>query len=111
MLYLIDGYNVVKRDPSLRGMSLQEQREALERHLRLHAREVLGKGSYLVIWDGKGGEGVVRPSMTGRVKYTRMDTADDAIVAKVRSLDPRDQVTVFTSDNELANRCRSSALC
>ena len=49
MRYLIDGYNVTKRDPATRDLSLEEQRDTLERRLRVAARDVLGAGSYTIV--------------------------------------------------------------
>lgn len=107
MRYLIDGYNVTKRDPATRDLSLEEQRDALERRLRVRAASLFGSTSYTIVWDAAGGQGVVRPT-GGDVAYTRMPTADDAIVERVRRASER--VGVVTSDNELAGRCRAVAL-
>lgn len=106
MRYLIDGYNVTKRDPATRDLPLEEQRTALERRLKLHARNVLGKAPYLIVWDAANGEGLDRP-FGAPVEYTRMATADDAIVEKARAA--TDRVGVVTSDRELAERCRAAA--
>lgn len=106
MHYLIDGYNVTRRDPSTKDLPLEDQRVELEKRLRANKTELLGKATYSIIWDAAGGDGVVHPSE--RSEYTRMPTADDAIVEKVRRASER--IGVVTSDNELANRCRSAAL-
>lgn len=107
MRYLIDGYNVTKRDPATRDLPLEEQRDELERRLRVRAASLLGSTSYTIVWDAAGGQGVVRPAGSD-VAYTRMPTADDAIVERVRRASER--VGVVTSDNELAGRCRAVAL-
>lgn len=107
MFHLIDGYNVTKRDPATRSLSLQAQREALETRMRTRARELIGTTDYLIVWDGAGGTGVARkPSR--KSAFTRLDTADDSIVGRVRRAQQR--VCVVTSDNGLAERCRSAAL-
>lgn len=105
MRYLIDGYNVTRRDPVTRDLPLEEQRTALEQRMRLHGRDLLGKAPYLIVWDAAEGEGLCRPS--GSVEYTRQPTADDAIVEKVRAA--AGLVGVVTSDRELADRCRAAA--
>ena len=107
MRYLVDGYNVTKRDPATSGLSIAEQRDALERRLRATAARVLGSSSYTIVWDAAGGEGVVRPA-GDKVAYTRLPTADDAIVERVRRASER--IGVVTSDRELAERCRAVAL-
>lgn len=106
MHYVIDGYNVTKRDPVTNGLSLEAQRDALERRLRITATDMLGKATYLIVWDAAGGEGVVRPT-DPHEEYTRLPTADDAIVEKVRRAQTR--IGVVTSDRKLADRCRSVA--
>lgn len=107
MHYLVDGYNVTKRDPATKGLAIDEQRDAFERRLRATAARVLGSSSYTIIWDAAGGEGVVRPA-SDKVAYTRLPTADDAIVERVRCASER--IGVITSDHELAERCRAVAL-
>lgn len=107
MRYLVDGYNVTKRDPATSGLSIAEQRDALERRLRATAARVLGTSSYTIVWDAAGGEGVSH-AHADKVAYTRLLTADDAIVERVRRASER--VGVVTSDRELAERCRSVAL-
>lgn len=107
MRYYIDGYNVTKRDPSTRNLSIEEQRDALERRLRIDAGRALGRASYTIVWDGAGGEGVVREP-DPHVAFTRKPTADDAIVERVRGA--KERVGVVTSDRGLAERCRAAAL-
>ena len=106
MHYLIDGYNVTRRDPSTKDLPLEDQRAELEKRLRIGKTMLPGKATYSIVWDAAGGAGIVHP--TDRSEYTRMPTADDAIVEKVRRATER--IGVVTSDNELAGRCRSAAL-
>lgn len=106
MHYYIDGYNVTRRDPATRELSLEAQRAALEGRLRAGAGRSLGKGGYTVVWDGAGGEGVVRKAAP-HVAFTRRPTADDAIVERVRGA--KERVGVVTSDRGLAERCRAVA--
>lgn len=106
MEYYIDGYNVTKRDPATRDLPIDAQRNELEQRMRIKGAALLGKGKYTIVWDGVGGHGVVHDAGP-EVHYTRMPTADDSIVAKVRVAKAR--VGVVTSDNELADRCRAVA--
>ncbi|WP_180326520.1 NYN domain-containing protein [Raoultibacter phocaeensis] len=109
MHYLIDGYNVTRRDPATKNLLLEEQRLELESRLRIKSSVLLGKATYTIIWDASGGIGTVNPTGAAHrdSEYTRLPTADDAIVAKVRRATER--IGIVTSDNELANRCRSAA--
>lgn len=103
----IDGYNVTRSDPATRDLPLEEQRDALEERMCLHARDLIGKGTYTIVWDGAGGEGVVHRTEKN-VAFTRKPTADDSIVGRVRA--SREKVRIVTSDRELANRCKSAAV-
>ena len=107
MRYFVDGYNVTKRDPATSGLAIEDQRDALERRLRVRAASALGTTSYTIVWDGAGGQGVVRRA-NERAAFTRLPTADDAIVECVRRAPER--VGVVTSDRGLADRCRAVAL-
>ena len=106
MKYLIDGYNVTRRDPATRSLSLEKQRQALEARLRIHGQELLGTADYVIVWDGAGGS-ARNASKGSKADFTRLDTADDSIVGRVAR--SPEAVTVVTSDNELANRVRSVA--
>lgn len=107
MRYYIDGYNVTKSDPATRALAIEEQRNALESRLRLSANRILGKAAYTIIWDGAGGEGLVK-GVDRHVVFTRKPTADDAIVECIRCA--TEHTGVVTSDRSLANRCREVAL-
>lgn len=107
MFHVIDGYNVTKRDPATQSLPLEDQRNALELRMRTRARSLIGTTDYLIIWDGAGGKGVVHDG-DRHARFTRMDTADDAIVACVRREDRN--VCVVTSDTGLARRCKAAAV-
>ena len=105
MFHLIDGYNVTKSDPATRALSLEQQRHALEARMRMHAREFIGTTDYLIIWDGAGGAGTTR-ARDDKARFTRLDTADDSIVARVQR--ESRHICVVTSDNGLIARCKSA---
>lgn len=106
MHYLIDGYNVTRRDPATKDLPLEKQRLELESRLRAKGSVFLGNATYTIVWDAAEGTGTTTAAH-GKSEYTRMATADDAIVAKARRATER--IGIVTSDNELANRCRSAA--
>lgn len=108
MLYLVDGYNVTKRDPATGGLSLRDQREALETRLRVRGRDLLGAGRIVVVFDGEGGPGLsAGGSVPVELVYAHSSTADDRIVAiAARSTD---SVTVISADRELGERVRAQA--
>ena len=85
MRWLIDGYNVIRRDPDLRGREaegLPAGRAALLRRLAVVARE--GADTFTVIFDGARlrADGDVVPAAGGRIEvvFSRPpDSADDVL--------------------------------
>ena len=108
MLYLVDGYNVTRRDSATSALSLLEQREALVARLRVRGRDLLGSGRIVVVFDGQGGPGL---STGGDVPveevYAHDRSADDEIVRIAGQAS--DFVVVVTNDRELAARATSIA--
>ncbi len=107
MLHLVDGYNVTRSDPATRGMSLEEQREALVARLRVRGRDLLGAGRIVVVFDGQGGAGVSVGGGSGpvEVRFSREGSADDEIV-RLAAAAERESVCLVTSDAALAARAR-----
>lgn len=108
MLFLVDGYNVTRRDPATAALPLQDQREALAARLRVRGRELLGSGRIVIVFDGEGGPGL---SCGGEVPveivYAHQRSADDEIVRIAsRSKGP---VAVVSSDRALGQRARERA--
>lgn len=99
MRFLVDGYNVTKRDPSTRSLSLAEQRVALLRRLAVRGGDLLGTGEIVVVFDGVPGGGADERQGSVCVRYTHGEAADELIVRLACS-----GVTVVTSDGELARR-------
>ncbi len=98
MRWLIDGYNVIRRDPELAGIdrrSLEEGRDAL---LRLLAR-VAGDSpdEFVVVFDGVRSTAVSPSAGRVRVVFSRPpEKADDVLVRLARQGGAG--VTVVTSD-------------
>ena len=110
MRWYIDGYNVTKSDPATKGLSLEDQRAALEARCRIKAQAVLGTHDYRIIWDGSGGfsrNGTAGAS--SKEHYTRMPTADDSIVNLVAQ--SRTKCGVVSNDRRLIERCKGVATC
>ncbi len=106
MRWLIDGYNVVRRDPELAGLdrrSLQDGREAL---LRLLARVARDSGDdFVVVFDGARGGGISPPAGRVRVIFSRPpEKADDVLVRLARA--GGDGVTVVSSDRAIQDASR-----
>lgn len=108
MRFLVDGYNVTKGDPATRGLSLEQQREALVARLDARGSALLGSGRILVVFDGvsDAGRAAVQPARGGHVevRFSRDEKADEVIVRLAR--ESREAVTLVTSDRGLADRAR-----
>lgn len=101
MRYLVDGYNVTKRDPATSRLSLEQQREALVARLATRGTGLLGPGPIMVVFDGvpDAGVGTFRRGPV-EVRFSRLESADDLIAR----LAEEGGVTVVTSDTGLAIR-------
>jgi predicted RNA-binding protein with PIN domain len=113
MLWLIDGYNVIRRDSDLSTLetrSLEEGRAAL---LRLVARAAAGSSDdFVVVFDGVRAPAAPPPARRVRVVFSRPpDKADDVLVRLARQRGPG--ATVVTSDRtvqDAARRGRAAAV-
>jgi predicted RNA-binding protein with PIN domain len=105
MLYLVDGYNVTRRDPATSELSLLDQREALAARLRVRGADLLGKGRIVVVFDGESGPGLsTGGGVPVEIVYAHQHSADDEIVRIAsRSKSP---VVVVSSDRALGERAR-----
>jgi hypothetical protein len=77
MLFLVDGYNVTRRDPATAALSLQDQRESLAARLRVRGRELLGAGRVVIVFDGEAGPGLSTGGEVPVRSSTRAAIADD----------------------------------
>ena len=108
MLYLVDGYNVTHQDPETCGLSLLEQREALEARLRVRGRDLLGAGRIVVVFDGEGGPGLsTGGSAPVELVYAHSGSADDEIVKLAARA--KGSVTVVSADRGLMERAQAQA--
>ena len=108
MLYLVDGYNVTRRDPATSALSLLEQREALERRLRVRGRDLLGQGRIVVVFDGAGGLGLsTGGDVPVELVYAHGRSADDEIVRIAAGATGK--VVVVSNDRELLDRVQAHA--
>ena len=112
-LYLIDGYNVIRRDPRLREVENRQGLEAGRAALvsQLKASTLLASTRTTLVFDGSGD--VVSPTPTGHANLRIMFSsppanADDTIFAMVRWNKTPEQVTVVTSDQELSWQVRKA---
>jgi len=115
MVWLLDGYNVIRRDPELSALdrgSLEEGRNAL---LRLVAHAAGGSADdFIVVFDGVRATATTAPPGGRRVRviFSRPpDKADDVLARLARQHGPG--ATVVTSDRtvqDAARRGRAAAV-
>lgn len=101
MRFLVDGYNVTKRDPATRASALEEQRASLAARLRVRGADLLGAGEIVVVFDGQPGVGRETGAGAVQVRFSRGESADELIVRMADAT-----TAVITSDEELASRVR-----
>jgi hypothetical protein len=108
MLYLVDGYNVTRRDPATSELSLLGQRDALVARLRVRGRDLLGTGRIVVVFDGESGPGLsTGGGVPVEIVYAHQHSADDEIVRiAAKSKSP---VVVVSSDRDLGRRAGERA--
>lgn len=108
MLFLVDGYNVTRRDPATSDLPLADQRDALVARLRVRGGDLLGTGRIVVVFDGKEGPGLsTGGGVPVEIVYAHKHTADDEIVRiAAKSKGP---VVVVSSDRDLARRAGERA--
>lgn len=94
---LVDGYNVIRRDPMMREMEERNPTTAREELFRLLRHNSLRRYEVVVVFDGIAPAGE-RPQI-GRIRamHSREQTADDLIVQMCSSRD-----VVVTDDRGLA---------
>jgi predicted RNA-binding protein with PIN domain len=105
-MLIIDGHNLIGR---MRGLSFEDEERGREEVLR-RVGAVKGSGGepVLVVFDGNRPDRRVSGRFGGvRVAYSAAGrSADDEIVARLESSQRKD-ITVVTSDRNLADRCRA----
>jgi predicted RNA-binding protein with PIN domain len=106
---VVDGYNLILRTPALRPGEGRTLRQARDKLLNLLAWTADPHVRYLVVFDGAEVRG--RASHQGRVevRYSKPpEKADDVIRAVVaETVDRDEQLTVVTSDIEVARHARA----
>ncbi len=106
MRWLIDGYNVIRRDPELAGLDQRNLADGREGLLRLLARVARDSGDeFVVVFDGARGAHSPVPAARVRVVFSRPpEKADDVLVRLARA--EGDGATVVTSDRTVQDASR-----
>jgi predicted RNA-binding protein with PIN domain len=106
MRWLVDGYNVIRRDPELKAReaeSLEGGRRALL-HLIARAHRAL-QDEFTIVFDGAHLSGGTPPAGRIRVVFSRPPlTADDELMRRARQL--RNGAVVVSSDRKVQDAAR-----
>lgn len=106
MRWLIDGYNVIRRDPDLRGAEAQGLERARAALLRVVVAAARRSGDrFTVVFDGAPGHASTAPGGRIDVVFSRPpESADDVLVTLARRL--REGAIVVTSDRAVQDATR-----
>jgi len=105
--FILDGYNVIKRTPSLAEGSLQEGRDRLFRLLATRRPQGSLRNRVTVIFDGRSGVTSPVPMTFVRVIFTREESADEKIKRIVCQAENKRNIIVVTDDREIQYHVRA----
>ena len=113
MLWVIDGYNVIRRVPDLRrheAESLEAGRRALV-HLVIQVARTLPRDEFVIVFDGARRGDVAPPTGRVRIVFSRPpETADDVVARLARSAAGSAVVTSDRAVQQAADRARAAVV-
>lgn len=96
--YILDGYNVIYKIPSLAAGTLEERREGLIRILEIQNPQGSIRNSVTIVFDGRSGMGVRHESTKVQIIFSCDESADEKIKEMVESAALRRNTVVVTDD-------------
>ena len=99
--YILDGYNVIHKIPSLVAGTLEARREGLIRILEVENPQGSVRNAVTIVFDGRAGMGVRHESTKVRIIFSCDETADEKIKEMVESADLRKNIVVVTDDKAI----------
>lgn len=99
--YLIDGYNLIKRNPQLAAKRLEDGRQALISYIEHNELQGSRRNEVTVVFDGKPGMYGHPATSYVRVVFTEYETADDLIKFQVQETKNRKSLIIVTDDKQL----------
>ncbi len=111
MRYLIDGYNVIHADPSLKAIVDTNIESARDAVIEMAALLLKPDVQVLVVFDGQGATTDIVPALTGidnlLAVYTATNlSADTWIERTVYKASKRNLCTIITADGGIRDLCR-----
>jgi predicted RNA-binding protein with PIN domain len=107
LVYIVDGYNAIKRSPLFGNKNLQAARNHFFSYLDQHRPQGSFRNRLIIVFDGSSQVFGFRNAYSFEVIFTQGETADEKIKEIVdTSPDPKNMVVV-TDDKALALSVRS----
>ena len=103
--YLLDGYNIVYKMPSLENKTLEDQRYGLIQHIERNAPQ--GSNAVTIVFDGRSDVYSPRVDSCVDVVYSRGESADDKICKMVQQFVYKKRIVVVTDDRSIQYSVRS----
>jgi predicted RNA-binding protein with PIN domain len=109
--FLIDGYNLIKRNPALASKSLEDGRQAFISLVERNRPQGSPSNQVTVVFDGKPGMYGFPVAHEIRVVFTEYETADDLIKRRVEGSKNKKNIVVVTDDRALLLYVRGCGAC
>lgn len=109
--FLIDGYNLIKRNPALASKSLEDGRQAFITLIERNRPQGSLSNQVTVVFDGKPGMYGSPVSREIRVVFTEYESADDLIKRRVEESKNKKNIVVVTDDRALLLYVRGCGAC
>lgn len=98
---MIDGYNLIKRNPALANKKLEDGRQALVSWIENNRPQGSLRNSVTVVFDGQPDMHSLPAAQEVRVVFTEYESADDLIKSRVEESKNRKEIIVVTDDKPL----------
>lgn len=98
---MIDGYNLIKRNPALANKRLEEGRQALVTLIERHRPQGSLRNSVTIVFDGQPGMYGIPVVSEVKVVFTEYESADDLIKERVQGSKNKKDIIVVTDDRQL----------
>lgn len=105
--FIVDGYNVIRKTPSLDHEKLADARQALLAFIDVHRPQGSASNKITVVFDSKESFSAFQYVSEARVVFTKGESADDYIISFVEKSSNAPTIMVVSDDKELIRCCRS----
>ena len=99
--FLIDGYNLIKRNPAFAGKKLEDGRQALISFIEHNRPQGSLRNSVTIVFDGKPGMYGLPYAQEVSIVFTEYESADDLIKYRVEESRNKKEIIVVTDDKQL----------